>query len=197
MKFDAQSLSPKDNYKLLIGSIIPRPIAFVTTKGADGTINAAPFSFFTVASSHPPQLLIAVQKTDQGEKDTAKNILLNQEYVIHIVSEEIVEAVNETAAPLAYGESELERTNLTLIDSDLIDVPAVAEAKIRFELKLTQHVELEAADLLIGEVVRYHVADELVDSFRIDADGLGAIARLAGNDYAKIGDIFTIARPTK
>lgn len=197
MKFDAQSLSPKENYKLLIGSIIPRPIAFVTTKGTDGTINAAPFSFFTVASSHPPQLLIAVQKTDQGEKDTAKNILLNQEYVIHIVSEEIVEAVNETAAPLAYGESELERTNLTLIDSDLIDVPAVAEAKIRFELKLTQHVELEAADLLIGEVVRYHVADELVDSFRIDADGLGAIARLAGNDYAKIGDIFTIARPTK
>lgn len=197
MKFDAQSLSPKDNYKLLIGSIIPRPIAFVTTKGGDGTINAAPFSFFTVASSHPPQLLIAVQKMDQGEKDTAKNILLNQEYVIHIVSEEIVEAVNETAAPLAYGESELERTNLTLIKSDLIDVPAVAEAKIRFELKLTQHVELEAADLLIGEVVRYHVADELVDSFRIDADGLGAIARLAGNDYAKIGEIFTIARPTK
>ena len=84
-----------------------------------------------------------------------------------------------------------------MIDSDLIDVPAVAEAKIRFELKLTQHVELETADLLIGEVVRYHVADELVDSFRIDADGLKAIARLAGNDYAKIGDIFTIARPTK
>ncbi|WP_214851792.1 flavin reductase family protein [Exiguobacterium sp. s193] len=196
MKFDAADLSPKENYKLLIGSIIPRPIAFVTTKGADGVVNAAPFSFFTVASSNPPQLVIAVQQTEQGQKDTAKNILLNQEYVIHIVSEEIVEAVNETAAPLAYGESELERTNLTLVDSDLIDVPAVAEAKIRFELKLTNHLELEGANLLIGEIVRYHVADELVESFRIDSDGLKAIARLAGNDYAKVGDIFTIARPT-
>lgn len=196
MKFDAADLSPKENYKLLIGSIIPRPIAFVTTKGADGVVNAAPFSFFTVASSNPPQLVIAVQQTEQGQKDTAKNILLNQEYVIHIVSEEIVEAVNETAAPLTYGESELERTNLTLVDSDLIDVPAVAEAKIRFELKLTNHLELEGANLLIGEIVRYHVADELVESFRIDPDGLKAIARLAGNDYAKVGDIFTIARPT-
>lgn len=197
MKFEASTLSAKDNYKLLIGSIIPRPIAFVTTQGEDGTVNAAPFSFFTVASSSPPQLVIAVQRTDQGQKDTARNILAKQSYVIHIVSEEIVDAVNETAAPLAYGESELERTDLTLVDSDAIEVPGIAEAKIRFEMRLTQYVELEGADLLIGEVLRYHVADELVDSFRIDAAGLKAVSRLAGNDYATIGKTFTIARPTK
>ncbi|AHA30931.1 hypothetical protein ASF99_09965 [Exiguobacterium sp. Leaf187] len=197
MKFEASTLSAKDNYKLLIGSIIPRPIAFVTTQGEDGTVNAAPFSFFTVASSSPPQLVIAVQRTDQGQKDTARNILAKQSYVIHIVSEEIVDAVNETAAPLAYGESELKRTDLTLVDSDAIEVPGIAEAKIRFEMRLTQHVELEGADLLIGEVLRYHVADELVESFRIDAAGLKAVARLAGNDYATIGKTFTIARPTK
>lgn len=197
MDFDPTELTAKENYKLLIGSVIPRPIAFITSMDKEGVVNAAPFSFFTVASSDPPQLVVAVQHQKGERKDTARNILETKEYVIQIVSRDITHDVNETAAPLPPGESELSRTNLTLADSDVVGVPGIREAKIRFEMRLTDHLALASSDLLVGKVVRYHIDDELVSDHRIDAKALEPVSRLAGHDYGTIGEVFTIPRPMK
>lgn len=201
MFIDPQALSERDNYKFLIGSIIPRPIAFVTTKSEDGVVNGAPFSFFNIVSSNPPLISVSVQRPAGRMKDTARNILATKEFVVHIVDTANVEKINETAATLPPDESEIPYADLTLIDSTKVQVPAITEAKIRFECQLEQALELggnseqPGCDLLIGKVVAYHIEEALYEDGRIDADALAAVSRLAGNDYAEIGRTFTIARP--
>ncbi|HDC3537956.1 TPA: flavin reductase family protein [Staphylococcus aureus] len=200
--FDAQSLSDKENYKLLIGSIIPRPIAFVTTLNQDISVNAAPFSFFNIVNNHPPMIAIAVQRAGGKRKDTALNIERVGDFVVHIIDEDNVQDINETAAPLVYGDSELSRTDLSLITSTAIMTPGIQEAKIRFECKLSQIIllgdELDGADLIIGEIVTYHIDDSIYEGdFKINPHTLQAVSRLAGNDYAKLGGLFTIDRPEK
>lgn len=201
MFIDPQALSERENYKFLIGSIIPRPIAFVTTKSTDGVVNAAPFSFFNIVSSNPPLISVSIQRPAGRMKDTARNILSTKEFVVHIVDTTNVAMVNETAAALPPEESEIPRAGLTLLESTNISVPAVAEAKIRFECKLEQALVLggdggnPGCDFIIGKVVAYHIDDMLYDEGRINAEGLAAVSRLAGNDYAEIGRTFTIARP--
>lgn len=200
-KIKAQELSDIQNYKLLSGSVIPRPIAFVTTQNSNEEINAAPFSFFNVVNNAPPMIAIATQRAESKRKDTAINIEDTKEFVVHVTDEINVEDVNKTAAPLKYDENELKRTTLTMIDSDLVNVPAIKEAKIRFECKLNQIVKLgddkDGSDLIIGEVVMYHIDDEVYfDDSKINANLLNPVARLAGNDYSKLGETFTIERPT-
>ena len=123
----------RENYKFLIGSIIPRPIAFITTQSEDGVVNAAPFSYFNIVSANPPMISVSVQRRDGMMKDTARNIMNTKEFVVHIVDQGILRDVNETAAELDMDESEITRTHFTLVSSDKISVPAVNEAKIRFE----------------------------------------------------------------
>lgn len=200
-KIKAETLSDMQNYKLLSGSIIPRPIAFVTTQNLKGDINAAPFSFFNVVNYTPPMIAIAVQRTKGNRKDTSINIEQSGEFVVHITDEAIVNDVNETAAPLEYGVNELKRTSLSMIDSDLIKVPAIKEAKVRFECKLHQIVQLgnkdNGSDLIIGEIVVYHIDEEVYfEDSKIDANQLNPVARLAGNDYSLLGQTFTVNRPT-
>ena len=169
-------LTERENYKLLIGSVIPRPVAVVTTKSAKDIVNIAPFSYL--------------------------NILETREAVIHILDEDNVEEVNKTAANLPNEESELYLTDLTLTDSVIISVPALTEGKVRFETSLYEHVEIRnknkvTADLFLLEVQKYHLNETVYDdkTGRIDPRKLNAVSRLAGNDYAAIGEIFTIARP--
>ena len=200
-KIKAETLSDMQNYKLLSGSIIPRPIAFVTTQNLKGDINAGPFSFFNVVNHTPPMIAIAVQRTKGNRKDTSINIEQSGEFVVHITDEAIVNDVNETAAPLEYGVNELKRTSLSMIDSDLIKVPAIKEAKVRFECKLHQIVQLgnkdNGSDLIIGEIVMYHIDEEVYfEDSKIDANQLNPVARLAGNDYSLLGQTFTVNRPT-
>ncbi|WP_447084410.1 flavin reductase family protein, partial [Staphylococcus aureus] len=175
----------------------PRPIAFVTTQNLKGDINAAPFSFFNVVNHTPPMIAIAVQRTKGNRKDTSINIEQSGEFVVHITDEAIVNDVNETAAPLEYGVNELKRTSLSMIDSDLIKVPAIKEAKVRFECKLHQIVQLgnkdNGSDLIIGEIVVYHIDEEVYfEDSKIDANQLNPVARLAGNDYSLLGQTFTV-----
>ena len=195
-------LTERENYKLLIGSVIPRPVAVVTTKSAKDIVNIAPFSYFNIVSSNPPILSLAIQRKQDAVKDTAKNILETREAVIHILDEDNVEEVNKTAANLPNEESELYLTDLTLTDSVIISVPALTEAKVRFETTLYEHVEIRnknkvTADLFLLEVQKYHLNETVYDdkTGRIDSRKLNAVSRLAGNDYAAIGEIFTIARP--
>ncbi|GIN85312.1 flavin reductase [Heyndrickxia sporothermodurans] len=190
----------RDNYKLLIGSIIPRPIAFVTTVSKDGIVNGAPFSFFNIVSSQPPMISLAIQRKSGIQKDTARNILETKEFVVHIVDEENVEMVNETAANLPSSQSEIEAAKFTVIPSTKVSVPGVKEAKIRMECRLEHSLQLgendsPAADFIIGKVVQFHIADHIYEAGRINQKGLGAVSRLAGNDYTKIGDTFELKRP--
>lgn len=200
-KIDPKQISERENYKFLIGSIIPRPIAFVTSISEDGVVNAAPFSFFNIVSSNPPMISVSIQRKKGELKDTARNIRAKEQFVVHIVDTENVEQVNKTAANLPPDESEIAVAGLSLVKSEKIDVPGVKEAKVRLECVLEKALELggdyenAGCDLIVGKVVYYHIEESLYEDGRIDPKGLGAISRLAGNDYAKIGEQFTIERP--
>ncbi|MWC31028.1 flavin reductase family protein [Paenibacillus sp. MMS18-CY102] len=198
---DPAQQSDKDNYKLLIGSIIPRPIAFVTTLSEEGVLNAAPFSFFTIVTVNPPMVAISVQRKQGERKDTARNAIATGELVVHIASESYVEQLNATAANLPPDESEVMLAGLTPVASSRISVPGVAEASIRMEAVLEQAIPLggtaeqPAADLLIARIVQFHIEEPLYENGRIDPHGLRPVSRLAGNDYAKLGELFTVERP--
>lgn len=199
ISIDPKKNTEQANHKLLIGSIIPRPIAFVTTESEDGIVNGAPFSYFNIVSSNPPMVSLAIQRPDNKLKDTARNIYNRREFVVHIVDDENVVKINETAASLPATESEIKLANLTLVQSENISVPGIKEAKIKMECRLIQSVPFggdgAGSDLFIGEIVRFHVDEAIYEDGRIDAKSLNAVSRLAGSDYAKIGDIFSIERP--
>jgi flavin reductase (DIM6/NTAB) family NADH-FMN oxidoreductase RutF len=199
ISINPQQNSERDNYKLLIGTIIPRPIAFVTTQSEGGIVNGAPFSYFNIVSSNPPMVSLAIQRPSGKLKDTARNIYSSREFVVHIVDDENVVKVNETAASLPATESEIELANLTLVQSENVTVPGVREAKVRMECRLVQAIsfgeEGPGSDLFIGEIVRFHIDKEIYEDGRIDPRGLNAVSRLAGTNYARIGDIFSIERP--
>jgi len=198
---DPTTQSDRDNYKLLIGSIVPRPIAFVTTLSQAGVLNGAPFSYFSIVSSNPPLLSVSVQRRNGEKKDTARNAVTSGELVIHIVDAANVEAVNRAAATLPADKSEVALAGLTPVDSEAVNVPGIAEAKIRLECKLEHALELggedvePSCDLLIARVVRYWVAEELLRDGRIDANKLAPVSRMAGNFYANLGTMFEIERP--
>jgi flavin reductase (DIM6/NTAB) family NADH-FMN oxidoreductase RutF len=200
LSIDPARNSVKENYKLLIGSIIPRPIAFVTSLSKDGIVNGAPFSYFNIVSADPPLISISIQRSKGIPKDTSRNIKEVKEFVVHIVDEQNVEKVNQTAANLPPEQSEIQLAGLTAIDSVKVTVPGVKEAKIRMECILEKAVELggkesPSCDLIIGKIVQLHIEDDLYEKGKIDPRGLSAVSRLAGNDYAKIGEIFTLERP--
>ena len=200
LSFNPSMNTERENYKLLIGSIIPRPIAFVTSLGKNGTLNGAPFSYFNIVSSNPPMISLAIQRNGGKQKDTARNILEQKEFVVHIVDQDNVEKVNETAASLPPNQSEIERAQLTPIQSTQISVPGIKEAKVRFECTLEHAVELggedsTGCDLLIGKVVQFHIDEDIQENGRINPHALGAVSRLAGQSYAKIGEIFELERP--
>ncbi|MGM0876364.1 MAG: flavin reductase family protein [Bacillota bacterium] len=200
LSIDPSKNTERENYKLLIGSTIPRPIAFVTTKAKNGTLNGAPFSYFNIVSSNPPMISLSIQRKEGSQKDTARNIIETKEFVVHIVDEHNVEKVNITAANLPPEQSEIELVNLTPIKSTKISVPGIEEAKIRLECYLERSIELggldsPSCDLIIGKVVHFHIENEIYENGRINPRGLGAVSRLAGDHYAKIGEIFSIARP--
>ena len=190
-----RTMSERENYLFLTGSIIPRPIAFVTSISQDGTLNGAPFSYFNIVSAEPPLISLSVQHDQGKSKDTARNILEKKEFVIHIVDEANVEKINMTAARLQPHESEITLAGLTDIPSTIVTVPSVKEAKIRLECVLERSVSLESTDLLIGRVVQYHVDENIYSNGRIDAEKLAAVSRLAGSQYAKIGELFSLVRP--
>jgi flavin reductase (DIM6/NTAB) family NADH-FMN oxidoreductase RutF len=200
LSIDPTNITERENYKFLIGSIIPRPIAFVTTVSKDGVLNGAPFSYINIVSSNPPLISLSIQRTLGGQKDTARNIIESKEFVIHIVDEQNVEKINKTAASLPPDQSEIEFVNLTPVQSVKVSVPGVTEAKIRMECTLEHSLELGGADLpgcdlIIGKVVQYHINDDIYENGRIDPRGLAAVSRLAGTNYAKMGEIFSMDRP--
>ena len=193
-KFVAAELSQQENYKLLSGAIIPRPIAWITTQNADGLVNAAPFSFFNVVSSQPPLLAV----TFMSSKDSYRNLMATKEAVVQLVSGGNVEAMNQTAASLDASISEPEEFGIELVASDGVAVPGIQNSLARFECRLYRHVPLENdVHLMLLEVQNYVFDDQVVDpeNLHVDAAALDPIARLAGNEYAQLGRRFEIVRP--
>ncbi len=188
----------RDVYKLLIGSIVPRPIAFVSTISEEGLHNLAPFSFFNAICGEPPTIGFSTSFREP-RKDTYINIKATGEFVVNIVSEEIAEKMNLTSGEYPHGTDEFAISGLTPVPSDVVRAPRVKESRVNMECKLMQILDVSTkpggGSLIIGEVVRFHVDDALVDNFRIDADRLRAIGRMGGNDYARTRDRFEMVRP--
>lgn len=201
LTINPDSQSERDNYKLLIGSIIPRPIALITSLSKDNVLNAAPFSYFNIVTADPPMISVSIQRKNGANKDTSRNIIEEGSFVVHITDEQYIEAMNQTAANLPPEESEVTLAKLTTVPSEKIHVPGIAEAKIRMECILEQSIALGGAegqpssDLIIGKVVCFHIADELYENGRIDAAKLQPVSRLAGQDYSTLGKIITMQRP--
>ena len=197
LSFDPSKNTNRENYKTLTSGIVPRPIAFITSLARDRTVNAAPFSYFNAVTNEPPTVAIAIQrKSPDVPKDTARNILENKEFVVHIVDEEIITEVDKTAAELPPNESEVDLTNLTLTNSSNVSVPGIKEAKVRFECVLDQAIELKVrneveSDLILGRVIRYHIDNDLYTDGHIDHAGLKPVGTLGRSNYTELGNVFS------
>ena len=195
MQIDPSQHSAPDNYKLLTNLVVPRPIAWVTSQNAEGVVNLAPFSFFNAVSGNPIYLVISVGVNDAGEmKDTAKNILASGEFVVNMVTEELFDAMNVSAADFPEEESELAAANLHAAPSVKVKPPRVAEAQASMECRLHSSQQLGKNTLIIGEVVMFHVADHLMGP-RMHVNNFAPIGRLGSPSvYCRTTDRFDVAR---
>lgn len=184
-------------YRLLSGLVLPRPIAFVSTLSPEGVPNLAPFSFFTVASADPPVLAISIDlRYGREVKDTMRNIDASGEFVINVVSEELAQAVNVASLDWGPEVDEFVQAGLKAVTDNLaVKAPRVAESPAQFECRHLQNVDFGKWTLVLGEVLAIRCREDLLDErLRVSVDGLKPIGRLAGNDYCRIADRFTIDR---
>jgi flavin reductase (DIM6/NTAB) family NADH-FMN oxidoreductase RutF len=199
VSFDFKQLTERERYKLMIGTIIPRPIALVTTVDENGRINAAPFSFFNCLSADPPILAIGVENNaDMSFKDTGHNIRMTEVFTVNIVSFAIAEAMHVCGAQYPRGVDELREAGLTAMPGEKVASPFIAEAPAAFECK--RHVTLElgrSRQIVMGEIVYAHYRDGVVDPERLHVDpaAVDAIARLGGDTCATIRDRFEMLTP--
>lgn len=199
LSFDFQQLSAREKYKILIGSVVPRPIALVTTLDAQGRANAAPFSFFNALSADPPILALGVENySDLSPKDTTLNIRNSQEFTVNIVSDALVEAMNICAVPFEPGFDELVAAGLTAIPGTRVACPRIGEAPVALECRRMMALSIgQSREIILGEVLMAHVRDDLIDpaTLYIDQLGLDAIGRMGGHGYARTRDYFDL--PTR
>lgn len=203
LSFNTQETEFGDNYKFLIGSILPRPIAVVSTRNEDGSNNVAPFSFFTGVSAKP--FIIAfcpLIRTSTGEKkDTVINIEREKEFVVNFVTEENADLINNASAELPYGDDEFKYAGLTPVDSEMVKAARVKESPIHFECKLRDVLSYGnkpgAGTLITGEVVKVHIDEKLFDSGRIITKEFKPMGRGAGNDWFKTDSVVEKQRLMK
>ncbi len=195
MHIDPAQQSSLDNYKLLTNLVVPRPIAWVTSMSPQGIVNLAPFSFFNAIGSDPLYVMISVGNYDDGRaKDTARNIAVSGEFVVNMVTEDLFDAMNLSAADFPPEQSELEAARLQAAPSILIMTPRVAQAQVSLECRLFSTQSLGANTLVIGEVVMFHVADHLMGP-RMHVNNFAPIGRLGSPSvYCRTTDRFDIAR---
>lgn len=201
MRFDLEEVGTQNAYKLLTATVMPRPIAWVVTQDAEGRTNAAPFSFFNVMGSAPPTVAIGIlADPERGFKDTARNILDTGEFVVNLVPERLVRAMNITAIDAPRGVEELALAGLATLPSARVRPPRIAESPVSFECVLHTAVTTGPNQaVVIGRVLTIHVADDCVldrDRAHIDTPRLDLVARSYGSDYVRSRDTFSLARPT-
>ncbi len=200
MQFNPQDLEQTAIYKLLTGIVIPRPIGWISTISEDGINNLAPFSYFNAVGDDPPHVMFSTVHSNNLNKDSLNNVLATKQFVVNMVTEDLVEQMNRTSQPIPANESEFELAGLTPIASSLVLPPRVKECKITMECEMVHHYQLEnsktgGATIVIGKIVLFHIDESvLLDNYKINLETYKPIARLAGSNYSKLGDIFSIKR---
>lgn len=190
-------LETRDSYRLLASVIAPRPIAFVSTVNKNGVPNAAPFCFFMGVTPSPPTIALSILRRGDQKKDTIRNIESTRDFVINLVDENLAQAMNMASGSYPADMSEFDVTGLTSVPSEIVKSPRIAESPVHLECKLHSILELGdvPAHIVIGEIVCFHVKEELFDQGVVDVRKLKPIGRLAESLYARTGDLFEMIRP--
>lgn len=189
--FDMQDLAGIDRYKLLTGLIIPRPIGWVGTVAADGTKNLAPYSYFNAVAATPPTVIFSTGRPKGRIKDSLANVIETGEFTLSIVDENLADAMHSSSTTYPPEIDEFAETKLTAVWGDEVTAPYVAEARAALECRVSQIVDLGdpvSASVVFGDVLRIHVANEVLDGTRIDHRKLRAVGRIAGTTYVTTAD---------
>jgi flavin reductase (DIM6/NTAB) family NADH-FMN oxidoreductase RutF len=205
VQLDLRVPNPTAMYKLLIGCVVPRPIAWVSSVDAHGVPNLAPFSYFMAITHDPPTIAFSASPRGvevagvRGKKDTLSNVEVTREFVVNVVDDALAEAMNVTSGDYAPGVDEFAQAGLTPLPSVQVKAPRVAAAPINMECRLVQILPVGNLPhhLVIGEIVHLHLRDDVYDaaSGRIDMRRLRPVGRLAGQMYTHVHDIFEMKRP--
>jgi len=194
MDIDFSALSEYQRYKLMASLIVPRPIALVTTLGATGVVNAAPFSMFNMLGEEPPILMISINRLQDGQlKDTAANIVRTGEFVVHIADEAMAEQMHRCGERLPPDASELAAVGLTTLPSNAVAPPRIAQAPVAFECTLWETLETASRQIFIGQVRWLHARDGLIDSetWRVRLQSYFPVARFGASFYVNTRDRFS------
>lgn len=199
MDFDFAGMAADDRYKLMTAAITPRPIAWLTTLSPAGDRNAAPYSFFNMMGADPPLVAIGLmQRPDGSLKDSARNILDTGEFVVNLVSEGDAAVMNFTCIDAPAGFDELEHAGIATLPSHRVAPPRIASAPVTMECRLFQRVDAGRTTIVLGEVLHFHIRDDLVDAERLHVDTLAMalVARMHGAGwYSRSTDLFQLKRP--
>lgn len=191
---EGESLDTATAYRLLIGCVAPRPVAWISTVDEDGIVNVAPFSSYNYVATSPPMLAVNIAtRPGSGEiKDTARNIRRTREFVVNVATEQNMEVMHHSAQEFSPGVSEAQALGIPLLPSRHVRAPRIAASPVQMECRLDQTVTLGRGinTLFIGEVVAFHLSDAVYDGTRVDSDAMRPIARLGGPYYAGLGEIF-------
>lgn len=195
MIVDPKSVSSSAMYQFMIGVIVPRPIAFVSTVGGDGRYNAAPFSFFIGISSDPPLVGISINLRAGEPKHTLRNIRETGDFVSNVVTEELAARMVQTSGDWPAEVDELALTGLTPVPSDLVRSPRIAESPVNLECRLHREIELGSSFFVVGEIVRAHVDEAVLTNGRVDVMKLRPLGRLGGDAYSPVHEVLRFPRP--
>lgn len=200
MQFNPDELEYSAVYKLLTGAIIPRPIGWISTIDENGVNNLAPFSYFNAVGEDPPHVMFSTVRGNNTNKDTLNNVLANKQFVVNMVTEDLVDQMNTTSQAVSSEIDEFELAGVTPIDSVKVKPKRVKESPITFECEMVHHYFLEdhkqgGACIIIGRIVMMHFDDiVLLDNYKINLEKYKPVARLAGSNYSKMGEIFSVKR---
>jgi flavin reductase (DIM6/NTAB) family NADH-FMN oxidoreductase RutF len=200
MQFNPAEMDQSAIYKLLTGAIIPRPIGWISSISAGGLVNLAPFSFFNAIGDDPPHVMFSTVRTNGRNKDTLNNVLETKQFVVNMVTEDTVGQMNKTAEIFPHHINEFDIAGLTAIPSTIVKPPRVKESPIQFECELVHHYALENAKfggavLMVGKIVMFHFDESvLLENHKVNMETYKPVARLAGSNYAKLGEMFSIKR---
>jgi flavin reductase (DIM6/NTAB) family NADH-FMN oxidoreductase RutF len=203
MILDFAALSPRNAYQWMTSTILPRPIAWVSTISPEGKTNLAPFSFFQGVTANPPTLMFVPVNNREGvKKDTVRNIELVPEFVVNLVPHVLASAMNDTAALLPYGESEFSRFGVASAPSLKVRPPRVADSPVAYECVLDQIVHIGtgalAANVVFGRILTAHIRDDVIGPGGLpDSAKLDLVGRLGGEDYATTRETFNLVRPDR
>lgn len=200
--FHTDDLKPQDRYRYVIGSIAPRPIAWVSTRDANGVGNLAPFSFFNAIMGNPPTLAFSVGDRDGEMKDTSRNVEAHPEFIVHLVGEALADKMNLTSGDFGAPVNEFTEAGLTPVPGNVVDVPRVSQALIALECRMTHHLRLGGdparCSHIIGEVLYWHIDDRVHNPGErepINMDAMAALGRMGGIAYTRTRDRLEIDRP--